>query len=310
MSSYNEKFSALHHEYHKGKMKRLSIGTEGFFDFFKKKKKEEPKQKEKTIEDFVNLFNEEFSVIEKKIQESEQTEWTVDSNYAGKAKSPQDLINSVKGHEVFLKELSGAMEMVLKGIDECNKLTKLWAKGADDSVVSNGIKDIAKYRVEPKHFRSLDKAAKTDNSVAMSDKMHSFTLVLKVIERPTSISYSNLPVMKGSFKFNKEASEKITLDKSQFISFMKELKAVNAQLSVIYKDYLNTDTDKFDSVIADSDRIYGDIVDEDREMDLDPDEAYGVAENYYQGDYTGLCREAVEEYVKYMHSFLKEQSKS
>lgn len=309
MSSYSEKFSAIHHEYHKSKMKKLSIGTEGFFDFFKKKKKEEPKEKEKSIEDFVNLFNEEFSVVEKKIQESERTEWVIDSSYVGKVKSPQELINSVKAHVVFLKEMQSAMDLVIRGIDECNKHTKAWSKDPEDSSLrTKGVDKIAKYRVLPKHFHSLDNTGKAEGFVALGDKARSFTLVLKVIEGTHRIDYCDIPVMRGSFKFTKDSEEKITLSKSEFISFMKELKNVNSVLSVINKEYLNHDTDRFDSVIADADRIYGDLVDLDN--DLDTDDAYGVAENYYQGSYTELCLETVEQYVKYMHSFLSKQSKS
>lgn len=306
MSGYNEKFSAIYHEYHKSKMKKLSIGTEGIFDFFKKKKKEEPKEKEKekSIADFVDLFTEEFGVVEKKIQESEQTEWVIDSSYVGKAKTPQELINSVKAHVVFLKEMQSAMDMVIRGIDECNNYTKAWSKDPDNtSLRIKGVDKIAKYRVLPKHFHSLDLTGKSEDFVALGDKFRSFTMTLNVVESPHRIGYDNIPEMRGSFKFTKDSEAKITLTKSEFISFMKELKNVNSCLGALYKDYLNPDSAKFDGVIADADRIYGHLVDADNDLDLD--EAYGVSENYYQGHYTGLCQETAEQYVKYMHSFLK-----
>lgn len=313
MASYSEKFSAIHHEYHKSKMKKLSIGTEGFFDFLKKKKKEEPKAAEpkKSIEDFVNLFNEEFSVIEKKIQESEQTEWKVTSLYVGKAKNAQELINSVKAHVVFLKEMKGAMELVIKGINACNEFTKIWSKDPEnDSAKVKGIDNIAKYRVEPKHFRSLDNTGKTEGYVALGDKFRSFTFVLEVIDSPHKIDYCDIPVIGGSFNFNKDSKDsEIALGKSEFISFIKELKNVNGLLFEINKEYLNHKTNNFDSVIEQAWKLH-DELEETHSDNLWIDEAYGVHENYHQGTYTRVCSAVVEQYVKYMHSFLNEQSKS
>lgn len=312
MTRYSEKFSAIHHEYHNGKMKKLSIGTEGLFDFFKKKKKEEekPKEKEKSIEDFVNLFNEEFSVIEKKISESDKTEWVIDSRFIGKVKTPQELINSVKGHVTFLKEMEGAMDLVIKGINECNNFTRTWTKSPeDDDTNDKSVEKIAKYRVEPKHFRSLDIVGKAEGFVGLGDKVRSFTFVLNVIESPHGVDYSNVPVMTGSFTFNKDSEEKITLDKAQFTSFLKELKTVNSILFTLNKDYIYYKTSKFDQVIKTADDLY-DKYSEIHENEPLLDEAYGVAENYYQGTYTELCQEVVEGYVKYIHSFLSAESKA
>ena len=305
MASYSEKFSAIHHEYHKSKMKKLSIGTEGLFDFFKKKKKEEPKEKEKSIADFVDLFTQEFGVVEKKIQESQQTEWVIDSVYIGKAKNPQELINSAKAHVTFLKEMQSAMDMVIRGIDECNKHTKAWTKDPeDDSIDTKGIDAIAKYRVPPKHFRSLDLTGKAEGFVALGDKMRSFTFVLEVTKSSHGNDYCDIPVMGGSFNFAKDSQEKITLDKNQFVSFMKELKIINDLLGVINKDYLNYKTDKFDDVVNEAYRIYEEA-EQVHSNDIRLDEAYGVAENYHQGTYTRLCGQVLDGYVKYMHSFLK-----
>ncbi len=311
MTSYSEKFSAIHHQYHSSKMKKLSIGTEGFFDFFKKKKKEEPvKEKEKSIEDFVNLFNEEFSVVEKKINESEKTEWAIDSRFIGKAKSAQELIDSAKAHVSFLKEMVRAMEQVIKGIHASNEFTKIWIKDSEwGSEISRGLNNILKLKVTASEFRSLKKSAVTEGNVTLTDKYFSFVLVLDVLDSPTKVDYCDISVMRGSFKFNKEATEKITLDKSQFISFMKELKNINDQLSVIYKDYLYHKTDKFSAVISEAYKLY-EGVEETHDTDTYFDEAYGVFENYHQGHYTRLCSEAVDEYVKYIHSFLGPESKA
>ena len=318
MASYSEKFSAIHHEHHKSKMKKLSIGTEGFFDFFKKKNKEETKAAEpkKSIEDFVNLFNEEFGVIEKKIQESEQTEWTIDSAFIGKAKTAQELINSAKAHVIFLKEVQNAMLLVLRGIGECNAFTKEWITWTEiDHVrILPYIDKIEEYQVTPKHFRSLDVIKDTKSNAILSDKNRSFDITLETLKIGGNVAYDDIPVIDASFKFTRDSAAKITLNKDEFISFMKELKNINAQIGVLFKDYLNFKTDKFDELIQTAYVLYEEFRCGNHDEEFDDiglaRTALGVSANYHNGEYTKFCQQIVDEYIKYMHSFLKDQSKS
>lgn len=321
MASYSEKFSMLHHEYHKSKMKKLSIGTEGFFDFFKKKKKEETK--EKTVEDFVNLFTQEFSVVEKAIQESGKEEWVIKSTLLGKVSSSSDLIKSVKGQVAFLKDLEKAQARVVEAIYACNAYTKAWSKDYEnEKIVYSGYDKLLGYKVTYKNFPSLTTYNKENGVISLTDKFDTFFVRMNYSDSERTSKdfngisdvlarYGSIPGIHADFKFSRSTVAEVKLSKQEFISFMKELKEINSKLLTLYKDYLVFETSKIYDAVEESARIYGDLVDRDDEdlMSL-LGGAQEVQDGYEDGTYTNFCESVVEAYVKYMHSFLNEQSKT
>lgn len=320
MDSYSEKFSSIYHEHHKSKMKKLSIGTEGFFDFFKKKKKEQ--EKEKTIEDIVKLFTQQLSVTEKAIQESSKEEWVIRSTLLGKVSNSSELIKSVKGQVAFLKDLEKAQRRVVEAIYACNAYTKAWSKDyGNEKLVYGGYDKLLGYKVTYKNFPSLTTYNKENGAISLTDKFDTFFVRMshadteytsKYFEDISEVlgRYGSIPGIHADFKFSRSLVAEVKLSKQEFISFMKELEEINSKLLVLYKDYINFETSKLYDAVEESARIYGNLVDRDDEdlMSL-LQGAQELQDSYEDGTYTGFCESVVDAYVKYIHSFLNEQSK-
>lgn len=319
MDSYSEKFSSIYHEHHNSKMKKLSIGTEGLFDFFKKKEE----AKEKTIEYIVNLFTQQCSVTEEAIQESSKEEWMIRSTLLGKVSNSSELIKSVKGQVAFLKDLEKAQGRVVSAINACNTYTKTLSKDYGNvKLAYDGFDKLAGYEVTYKNFPSLATYNKQNGAIFLTDKFDTFFIRMnhsdakrnsKYFDDISDIldSYTDIPGIHADFKFSRSLVTEIKLTKQEFITFIKELKVISSSILILYKEYLDSKTSKTRTAVQESAKIYDQLLAvDDRQLSSLLSGAQRLKDNYTDGTYIGFCESVVDAYVKYIHSFLNEQSNS
>jgi hypothetical protein len=321
MSSYAEKYNAIRHKYLNRNNKKYSISTEGFFDIFKGKKKED--SAEKTVEDFVNLFTEQFKVIEKEIQESDKDQYTISSTLLGKVKTGSDLIKSLKGQVSFLKDLEKAQGLVVDGISACNTFTKKWSLDYEnEKVVKSDYDKLLDYKVTYKNFPSLSSYKKENSAIFLTDKFETFFMRMnysevaytsKYFDSVEEIfnNYTHVPGIHADFKFSRDENVTIELTKQEYVSFISQLKDINNRLLVLYKDYLDFNASKILDEVKNATAIYKQLVENQKNPELDS-LIKGVEEieiNYVDGTYIGVCQSVVDAYVKYIHMFLNKQIK-
>lgn len=320
MSSYSEKFNSVLSGYRSNKAKKLSVGTEGLFDAFKKKEEEE---KEKTIGGFASLFAQELDVLTKSIHDSTKDEWVIKSTLLGKVSNFAELIKSVKGQVHFLKDLEKAQDRVAESIRACNDYAKAWsADYTNEKLVNDGYDKLLGYKITYKNFPSLETYNKEKSAISLTDKFETFFIrmnysdieytskhfdgIAAVLDR-----FSSIPGIHADFKFSRSNVAELTLAKQEIISFVEELKSVNAMLAALYKDYLDVQTSKIHGAVLETVRLHKSLVAKNDE-ELMPllGGLQELEDNYAYGEYTNFCQSVADAYVKYVHTLLNEQSKS
>lgn len=278
MTTYAEKYSAISHGYLNRNNKKYSIGTEGFFDIFNSKKKET--SKEKTVEDFVNLFNEQFNILEKEVQNTDKDVYTISSNLLGKVKSGSDLIKSLKGQISFLKDFVKAQDRVVGAISMCNALTKKWSVDYEnEKVIKSDYDKLLDYKVTYKNFPSLSSYKKESSAIFLTDKFETFFIRMnysetaytsKYLDSVSDVfySYSDVPGIHADFKFSRDENISVELTKQEYVSFIDQLKNINNILLVLYKDYLEFNTDKVSVEIKNTATIYKNLVENQKIQNL------------------------------------------
>lgn len=322
MKTYSEKFNGIHHAYLMRKMHKLSIGNEGIFDLFKRKKEEE--EVGNSIEDFVKLFSQQLDVVEKEAREADKEEWVISSVLLGTVKSAADLIKSAKGQVSFLNDLEKAQGKVVEGIRECNALAKKWAVDYENVKLINGGYDklIAGYKVTYKNFPSLVTYKKENSAISLMDKFETFFVRMNYSETTRTsndfedieeilYSFADVPGIHADFKFSRGESATISLTKQEFLSFVGLLKEINKRLMNLYKDHLSFSSSKIYAEIKNTIAIYENLMDGHKDPGLDTliNSLLGIEENYADGTYTVFCQTVTDAYVRYIHSFLNKQSK-